>query len=162
MDKETSSRVSSIASEILHQSLRPAQPTPADYDALMGKAKTLAASCLSQDEHKGQQPTTFLDRLKREHAGLSGRIDALTLFFDRGAPDIDDDQRELLRAQLSTMKLYLHILDMRLLKLNTGSIEQSAPVASPPAKLPEGYELGELREIQNADEDRDGPAPFNG
>lgn len=126
MDKETSAQVSSIASEILHTTA-PITAGPDTggmqfierrlYDDLLAKAKTLAGSALSQDETPGRQPTTFLDRLKMEHAHLSGALDALTIFIGRDMPGASPHQRDLLTVQHSAMTVYLRVLQMRLTNL---------------------------------------------
>lgn len=55
MNKETSSRVSSIASTILSCEPTTAPATPEEYNSLLAIAKTLAGSALSQDETPGQE-----------------------------------------------------------------------------------------------------------
>lgn len=98
------------------------------YEDLLAKAKTLAGSCLSQDETPGQEkaPNDFLTRLTLERAGLSGKLDALTLFLSRGQIPVTDRQKELLEAQRIHMSEYLAVLDARLADL--GISERSAPV----------------------------------
>jgi hypothetical protein len=124
MDKETSSRVSSIASTIL--SLNPVDNTTDvdgdDYNVLLDQAKILAGSCLSQDETPGQFPTSdgkpgFIDRLKMEHAHLSGALDTLTIFIGHDMPGVSPYQRDLLTVQHSAMTVYLRVLQMRLTNL---------------------------------------------
>lgn len=173
MNKETSSRVSTLAAEIM-QTHGPITVGPITvghvgnggpgiefierriYDELLAKAKTLAGSCMAQDETAGQEPETFLHRLKKERANLSGKIDALTLFLQRGAPGTSELHRHLLESQLAAMSLYLKTLDLRIqdLALQPQPIEKQAGVAS--------EDIGEPREIGGHDEDRDGPIPFNG
>lgn len=155
MDKETSSRVSTIASRLIHttaDTVIGAAQTVGKAADFADEIQTLAASALSQDETPGQEPANFTHRLQREYAHLSGKLDALNIFLARGAPGLSDDQRELLNCQYSAMNIYYSILGLRLKNLETA--EPSTPVAST-------LELGEPVEIQHANEDRDGPVPFD-
>lgn len=159
MDKETSSRVSSIAAHILK--LEPFQPTSdvdaEDYNILLDQAKTLAGSALSQDETPGQTtaPGNFIDRLKNEHDELTTRVNALKYFLihNHGGPSLT--QRALLDVQLLTMGIYQRILKMRLDDLDDEPARSKPPVASERA-------IGEPVEIGGHDQDRDGPVPFDG
>jgi predicted kinase len=60
MNKETSSRVSTIAAEILRrepaQGIASPEANVTAYNSLLEKAKILAGSAMSQDETPGQQP----------------------------------------------------------------------------------------------------------
>jgi hypothetical protein len=125
MNEQTSSRVSSIAARFINfQSddfLAIANGKP-DYTgptirAFCDDVRTLAASCLSQDETPGQAPTTFLDRLKIERAELYERTDKLGKFLGNGCPGVaDDDEKALLLRQHSYMANYLSLLNARLNK----------------------------------------------
>jgi hypothetical protein len=161
MVKETSSAISTLASHVLQM-----DPTTAtsvsdtQFNQLLRSAKTLAGSALSQDETPGQEPETFLHRLKRERANLSGKLDALTLFLRTHVPSVSATQRHLLDSQHAAMTLYLKTLDLRLedLALQPRPItDVQDRVAS--ATMPE---LGEPKETGGHDEDRDGPVPFGG
>lgn len=129
MDKQTSSRVSTIAAKVLRAKPRTVgDASEAYFNELLADAKILAGSCMSQDETPGQGPvTTFLDRLKTEHAQLSGRHDALTLTLSRETPQIPPKQRKLLEAQFIAMTEYRRILEMRLALIDTDtSVEDEA------------------------------------
>jgi hypothetical protein len=121
MDRETSARVSSIAARLLEWAK---DPNDLD-DQTLADIKSVAASVLSQDETPGQEPSTFLDRLKIEHAHLTGKHDALTLFLSHATPNVSDEQRALLELQLGAMGLYRRLLELRLanLELETTNVE---------------------------------------
>lgn len=125
--EETSSRVSSIAAAIL--SFEPVTgPNSDEYNDLLEKAKTLAGSCLSQDETPGQATVkTFLDRLHEERDDLAEKLEKLTedLASDK-FNIIWTTQRVLLEAQRIHMSEYLAVLDARLADL--GISERSAPI----------------------------------
>lgn len=115
MNKETSSRVSSIAAAILRAPLRKVGDASEEhFNELLSDAKILAGSVLSQDETPGQEPSTWLDRLKLEHAGISGKLDALTFLLARGNPEIPAEQIALMEVQHSTMAVYKRVLEIRL------------------------------------------------
>lgn len=156
MDKETSARVSTIAAGILDSKPVIEDGISArDYNHLLEAAKTLAGSCMSQDEHPGQEPENFYDRLKRERAQLSGRIDALNLMTQRGFPGVaDDQQRELLECQLETMRVYYSILGMRLKHIAEPDRMQGK------LRLASTTDPSEPVEVGGHDIDRDGPLPF--
>lgn len=118
--KETSSRVSTIASDVLRT-----QPLTANhgnlvplFNKLLEHAKTLAGSCMSQDETPGKEPLDFLGRLHVERNDLAEKLGKLTTFLAgdsfRRLPAI---QRELLEAQRIHMSEYLAVLDARLADL---------------------------------------------
>lgn len=115
--EETSSRVSSIAAAIL--SFEPVTgPNSDEYNDLLEKAKTLAGSCLSQDETPGQEPIDFLGRLQHEREQLNGRLEKLTNFLATDYPrKASPIQMELLEAQRIHMSEYLAVLDARLADL---------------------------------------------
>lgn len=155
MDRETSSRVSSIASEVLRtkpldlNGTSNAQPL---FNKLLDHAKILAGSCLSQDQTPGQEPLNFLARLKREREDLADKVSRLGNFIDRGSPGVEDDHRELLHIQHSAMTSYLKILDLRLAIFGTFA---NGPRAASDPPFDEPVEVG------GHDEDRDGPVPFS-
>lgn len=157
MEKQTSARVSSIASRILKMEPETKTfPLQTDYNSLLHDAKTLAASALGQDEHAGQQAETFVDRLHREYRELDERTRKLQDFVDKGMPGVNDDQqKDLLECQLETMRVYRSILNMRLNKLpHYGSLRAVASESEP--------EPGQPREIGGHDHIRDGDPPFGG
>jgi len=120
MDNETSSSVSTLASEFIN--FRPPNLVEIidsrDPDLLAefcGKVRTLAGSALSGDQTPGQQPASFFDRLKREHAELSTKHDKLSQFLrSEISGDVSDRQIELLGNQASAMAVYRNILKQRL------------------------------------------------
>lgn len=127
MDRETSARVSTIASRILNMDSAPSEPGEAgadnliaveDYNSLLENAKIVAGSALVQDRTFGQEAPTFLDRVKTEHANLAEKHEALTLFLDRlnsGAdPGVSPAHRSLLELQKSSMGIYRRVLEMRI------------------------------------------------
>lgn len=129
MNKETSSRVSTIAARIMRE-----QPTelqqvqPGSYNTLLAEAKTLAASCMSQDEHPGQAPRhepSLVDRLLTEREALQEKHEKLLLFLDGGATGASAMQRHLLSLQLCAMTNYGDALDRRLEDFDfpTGDLE---------------------------------------
>ena len=61
MDKETSSRVSSIAGTILNSEPATDNVPATQYNYLLDQAKTLAGSALSQDETPGQMVSRSSD-----------------------------------------------------------------------------------------------------
>jgi hypothetical protein len=63
MNKETSSRVSTIAAVIMNvdQPLPMVERSPGRF-CQHASMQTLAGSCMSQDETAGQAPETFIDR----------------------------------------------------------------------------------------------------
>jgi hypothetical protein len=117
--------------------------------------KTLAGSCLSQDETPGQKPATFLDRLKAEHAQLTERHAALTLFLSRHHPEVSDEQLRLMETQVLAMGVYRLVLEMRLTDLASDETFDHKTTRVASEKV-----IGEPEEIGGHDEDRDGPIPF--
>lgn len=128
--KETSSRVSSIAANILNMGEQATTiPNHDLFNALLRDAKSLAGSCMSRDETPGQEPIDFLGRLKHEREQLNSRLEKLTNFLATGYPrKASPIQMELLEAQRIHMSEYLAVLDARLADM--GIIERSAPVGS--------------------------------
>jgi len=117
MDKETSSRVSSLAAQYLHFGSQDFNAIRSDTDAedkLATDIRTLAASALAQDETPGQEPATFLDRLNAEHGQLIERRRKLVDFLARGAPGASNEHKMLLDVQVSTMTVYQRVLELRL------------------------------------------------
>jgi hypothetical protein len=135
MHKETSSRVSTIAANILQREPARGIASPeanfTAYNALLEKAKILAASCMSQDETPGQQPPnylSFLDRLHEERNDLAEKLEKLGTYIGKGFPGASERQKEMLVRQGSIMSEYLAVLDERIADLAIS--ERSAPVES--------------------------------
>ena len=119
MDKETSARVSTIASGLTN--FRPPDlvaivdsQDPDRLNTFCANVRALAGTALVQDRTAGQGPIDFLDRLKLEHANLVGRHDALTLFLSRENSHISAVQRSLLELQKDAMSIYRRVLEVRL------------------------------------------------
>lgn len=119
MDKETSPHVSSIAAKVLNLELfdLPAECQNCDtIRVLLRDAKTLAGSCMSQDETPGQEkaPDDFFTRLKNERDDLDGRLSKLALYLGNGAPGTTPRHREMLNEQSRLMSDLLVVLDERI------------------------------------------------
>lgn len=124
MDKETSSRVSGLAAAYMQVTgEKLVRMTADDMEGTANDIRTLAGSALSQDQTPGQVTgkagESFIDRLNREAAELSGRIDALSLFIQRGrmATGVSKLQWAMLTVQLDAMRAYQRILNLRLADL---------------------------------------------
>jgi uncharacterized protein YjiS (DUF1127 family) len=137
MHKETSSRVSSIAARILntHQVSVVTNPSPGIpfiekrlYDDLLNDAKTLAASCMSQDETPGQEKLAgdFHSRLKNERKDLDERLTALNSFLTHNPGHPNPRHHSMLREQARLMSELLAVIDERLCDIAIS--ERSAPV----------------------------------
>lgn len=123
MNKETSSRVSTIAARIMRMT-----PEETNDPDLLTAAKTLAASCMSQDETPGQEKPAgdFLSRLKDEREELDRRLTALNSFLTHnpGKPSVRHNLMLVEQARL--MSELLAVIDERLCDI--GISERSAPV----------------------------------
>jgi Fe-S cluster assembly ATPase SufC len=133
MHKETSSRVSTIAANILQREPARGIASPeanyTAYNALLEKAKILAASCMSQDETPGQAiDKSFIDRLRDERSDLSQKLEKLGTYIGKGFPGASERQKEMLVRQGTHMSEYLAVLDERIADLQIS--ERSAPVES--------------------------------
>lgn len=170
MNKQTSSRVSSIAGRLQHLTLDTVRVLVHQHDNdtrentptlenLVSDIHALAGSALSQDETPGQEPTNFLDRLKCERGDLNVKVTKLEHFIERGCPGISDAQRQLLDVQFSAMTAYLHTLDMRLTDMQSKKLDPSTALASTPE--PNSDEPAEPVTIGEFDQDRDGDPRFN-
>jgi hypothetical protein len=156
MHKETSPGVSSIAARHMNISAGYIGGlTPEGHIDLAQDVRTLAASALGQDEHRGQEPETFVDRLHREFNELQDRLQKLSAFLIRGAPGVKDDQRELLNMQLDAMRLYHAVLKLRLLDLPPPNKDQGK------LALASEENIGEPVQTGGHDHVRDGDPDFN-
>lgn len=122
MNKETSSRVSTIAAEVLsYEHSTDITVGAGTYNALLEKAKTLAGSCMSQDETAGQVPAhepNFIERMQIERNELEGRLNKLAAMLAGDKPhNITSKHWELLKQQLIPMSEYLVTLDARIADL---------------------------------------------
>jgi hypothetical protein len=119
--KETLSRVSSIAAHYLKQNTREIEILIETNQAgVIEDIRTLAASCLSQDETSGQEKPTgdFFSRLKAERADLSGKLDGLSRFLRCGpGKGMDRHHWLMLERQGQIMSEYLAVLDERIADL---------------------------------------------
>lgn len=138
MNKETSSRVSTLAAEVLRTTAPIAVGPNVSggiefiekriYEELLEKAKTLAASCMSQDETPGQEKPKgdFHSRLKDEREDLDRRLTALNSYLTHNLGKPNPRHYELLQRQAGAMSEYLVIIDERLADIAIS--ERSAPV----------------------------------
>jgi hypothetical protein len=186
MNKETSSRVSSIAARIMRANLN---EQPADvaanltFQTLFHDAKILAGSCMSQDETPGQQPGPGPHKIPNEihpaptefsgaqiaqdqilhffhYAHLPEKLRATSrMFFMLAAECVNTLPRNAERT----------VALRKLLEAKDAAVRANLPTPvmqnggfQPAAKPAPGtrVELGEPREIGGHDEDRDGPIPF--
>lgn len=126
MNKETSSRVSSIAARLVHVNAETirivgtngsngpsdlAHPTP---EKLAEDIRTLAASALGQDEHAGQDKPDFFTRLKDERDDLDRRLAALNSYLTHNPGHPSPAHAEMLKRQAVSMSELLAILDERI------------------------------------------------
>jgi uncharacterized protein YjiS (DUF1127 family) len=130
MNKQTSSRVSTIAAQVLSISHVEAGENVDgnDYNDLLDHAKTLAGSCMSQDETPGNaQPAgDFHSRLKEERADLERRLIALNSYLSHNPGHPNPRHNAMLTEQARLMSELLAVLDERLCDI--GISERSAPV----------------------------------
>lgn len=123
MNKETSSRVSSIAANVLQMdALTPTGPDDKitdEFNNLLIDAKILAGSALSQDETAGTRPEeTFLTRLQRERDDLDDRLGKLVDFIHGDKFEtLTHRHRVMLDEQNRLMSELLAVLDERLCDL---------------------------------------------
>lgn len=119
MNKQTSSRVSTIAANILQIEDwgDPAQVPATEYNNLLADAKILAGSVLSQDETPGQQNSDepdFLVRLRGERADLDRRLSALTGYLSREPGKPNPRHNDMLVRKANLMSELLAVLDERI------------------------------------------------
>jgi hypothetical protein len=127
MHKETSSRVSSIAANVL--SFEPVTgPMSEEYNELLSMAKTLAGSCMSQDETPGQAKPAgdFRTRLKDEREDLDRRLTALNSYLMHNPGHPSPRHNAMLTEQARLMSELLAVIDERICDI--GITDRSAPV----------------------------------
>lgn len=127
MHKETTGRVSSIASRIMHMKANDLD-NPLAYGSLLSDARILAASCLSQDETPGQEKPTgdFHTRLKDEREDLDRRLIALNSYLTHNPGHPNPRHNAMLTEQARLMSELLAILDERLCDIAIS--QRSSPV----------------------------------
>jgi hypothetical protein len=124
MDRETSARVSGIASRLLNFTttdfLAIANGAP-DYKGptiggFCDDVRTLAGSCMAQDETPGQEQPKgdFFSRLKDEREDLDRRLIALNSFLTHNPGHPNARHYEMLRKQATIMSELLSVLDERI------------------------------------------------
>lgn len=179
-DKETSSRVSSIAANILNLESCPLEPLEGtgksliaaeDYNSLLVDAKTLAGSVLSQDETPGGKieshgihpaPAEFLD--------TDIAADPILHFFHYAhlPPTLQETSKEFFLLAFRIVRTIPRTPERtvslrKLLEAKDAAVRANlpAPKLGGQRELPIGErKLGEPVEVGGHDEDRDGPIPF--
>ena len=176
MSKETSSRVSTLAAEIMRTPhINENEPNASLYNSLVNQAKTLAGSCLSQDETPGQAAKSEAHGIHPAPAEFSAAQIAETplLHFFHYA--------HLPPPRQATSKAFFlldqHVVNTvprnadrtvalrKLLEAKDAAVRANLPGPrdfSTNKRLDAEPELGEPVETGGHDEDRDGPIPFNG
>lgn len=119
MNKETSSRVSSIAGEILNVEPIDRDASKNEFNILLEKAQTLAGSALSQDKTPGQETAAgdFFTRLKDEREDLDRRLTALNSYLNSPIghkETVTPWHRKMLEEQSRLMSDLLAVLDERI------------------------------------------------
>lgn len=121
MDKETSSRVSTIAGQVmnLEPAVEGASVSVTEYNALLDLAQTLAGSCMSQDQTPGQAAPKgdFLSRLKDEREDLERRLIALNSYLSNNPGKPNPRHNAMLNEQSKLMSDLLAVIDERLCDL---------------------------------------------
>lgn len=116
MDEETSARIGRLAGDYLN--ITTAELTGLSPEAAATRAdeiKAIAGSALTQTPGQATpEPETFRTRLFREFADTETRLGKLSVYLTTGAPDLSDEQRELLYIQRDAMRVYHSILKMRI------------------------------------------------
>jgi hypothetical protein len=177
MHKETSSSVSTLAAHVLGLKPRTVGDASEEYfNDLLDKAKTLAGSCMSQDETKGPGPKSkseihpapaeFSDAQVASdpilhyfhYAHLPPKLQATSrLFFILAAECVN----RLPRNAERTVAL------RKLLEAKDAAVRANVPAPQQGFNerqsrgLASQATLDEPKEIGGHDEDRDGPIPFN-
>lgn len=166
MNKQTSSRVSSIAARLINFDVNDAQElrivgTSDDITEFCSDVRTLAASALGQDETPGQAipiADNLHMRLQRERDDLDRRLGKLIDFLNRGAPGTTPRHKAMLDEQNRLMSELLAILDERLCDL-TISQRSEATATRDGQPIPDD-DNGDLKVIErggtNGDDDPSG------
>jgi hypothetical protein len=99
-----------------------------EYNELLTMAKTLAASCMSQDETPGQEKPKgdFHSRLKDEREDLDRRLTALNSFLTHNPGKPSPRHNLMLVEQARLMSELLAVIDERLCDIEIS--KRSAPV----------------------------------
>lgn len=159
MNEQTSSRVSGIAARLLHLSAgtltSEVEKGNSHVINLAEDIRTLAASCLTQDETPGSDELApWLSRLQKERAELHERTSKLAEFLGKGAPNVDDDEKSFMVRQHTYMANYFTVLNQRAV------MHGLDPMTIPELTLGEDDGNGDLKIIEhggaNGDDDPTG------
>lgn len=99
--------------------------SPENFDAEIGRkiARQNAVQKVKPDifakTYEAVEVDTFETRLRREQQELNARVTALRAFANKGYPQANERQRDLLEQQLVYMTNYLEVLEERLHDLGT-------------------------------------------
>lgn len=132
MNKETSSRVSTIAARHIafdvDNFVGIAEGSTDKVQEFCSDVRSLAASCMSQDETPGQEKPAgdFHTRLKDEREDLDRRLIALNSYLTHNPGKPSPRHNLMLVEQARLMSELLAVIDERLCDI--GISERSAPV----------------------------------
>jgi hypothetical protein len=132
MTKETSSRVSTIASRLVHTTgdtiVHAYRGGFLKCQELADEIKILAGSCMSQDETPGQDKPAgdFHTRLKDEREDLDRRLTALNSYLMHNPGHPSPRHNAMLTEQARLMSELLAVIDERLCDIEIS--KRSAPV----------------------------------
>lgn len=171
MNKETSSRVSSIAAEILNQHTRPANPTPEEYGELFQKARTLAGSALTQDETSvGKIGAHGIHPAPSEFNETDIANDPILHFFHYAhlPPTLQETSRRFFELAFAIIRTIPRNAERstalrKLLEAKDAAVRANLP--APKLRQPKrdfftNQPIGEPVETGGHNEDKDGPIPF--
>lgn len=174
-NKETSSRVSSIAATILSCEPATSPTTQDEYNSLLAIAKTLAGSALSQDETPGQAGkigSHGIHPAPEEFSSTEIAADPILHFFHYAhlPPTLQSTSRWFANLAWNIVtnlprNAERAVALRKLLEAKDAAVRANLP--GPPdfhtnKRLDAEPELGEPVETGGHDEDRDGPVPFGG
>lgn len=190
MNKETSSRVSSIAGDILNVEPIDRDASKNEFNILLEKAKTLAGSALSQDETPGAESVTSgkigahgIHPAPAEFNDADIAADPILHFFHYAhlPPTLQETSKEFFLLAFRIVRTIPRTPERtvslrKLLEAKEAAVRANLPLPSlwldrdgAAPKLggqrdlyERKPELGEAVEVGGHDEDRDGPVPFNG